>query len=157
EHAAGGREVPPAVEHGDLVPAGVPYAEVDHLGAFPVALPVGVLGEARELLELVTVVARTVDGIGARVVAQRHRRDLVQRSLEALGAKARRVPGHDHGAVAFAGHCYAPTSAWIAPGPSAVLPWPSSVAPTRIEILPRCLFSSISWCASATPSKPRVR
>ena len=43
------------------------------------------------------------------------------------------------------------------PRPSAVLPWPSSSAPTRIEILPRCLFSSISWCASGTPSKPSVR
>ena len=49
-----------------------------------------------------------------------------------------------------------PTSATIAPGPSAVLPRPSFSAPTRIEILPRCWLSRISWCASATPSKPSV-
>src|SRR5262245_27782089 len=52
---------------------------------------------------------------------------------------------------------HAPTSARIAPGPSSLLPSSSSVAPTRIEILPRCLFSWRSWCASATPSKPITR
>src|SRR4029077_2406726 len=77
---------------------------------------------------------------------------LVQVGLESVAAKTGRVPRHDH----RPGH-QAPTSAWMAPGPSAVLPWPSDSAPTRIEILPRCLFSSISWWASATPSKPSVR
>ena len=37
-----------------------------------------------------------------------------------------------------------PTSARIAPGPSACLPWPSALAPTRIPILPRCLLSRSS-------------
>src|ERR1035441_5073874 len=144
--------LPPAVEHGDLVPAGVSHAEVGHLRPGPIPLPVEFLLEGGKLLELVAVIARAVDRIGARAVAQRGGGDLVERDLEVLAAKARGVPGHDH----RAGH-QAPTSAWIAPGPSAVLPWPSSVAPTRIEILPRCLFSSISWCASATPSKASVR
>src|SRR4029453_13963021 len=52
---------------------------------------------------------------------------------------------------------HAPTSARIAPGPSSVLPSSSLAAPTRIEILPRCLFSWSSWWASATPSKPITR
>src|SRR3954447_21790605 len=51
----------------------------------------------------------------------------------------------------------APTSARIAPGPSSGLPSSSLVAPTRIEILPRCLFSWRSWWASATPSNPITR
>ncbi len=50
-------------------------------------------------------------------VAQRGGGEIVERGLEVLAAKARGVPGHDH----RAGH-QAPTSAWIAPGPSAVLP-----------------------------------
>src|SRR5262249_62360428 len=103
-------------------------------------LPVEVVCEGGELLELVAVIARAVHRPRAGAVAQRHRGDLVQRVLERIGAKARGVPRDDH----RGGH-QAPTSARIAPGPSAVFPWPSLSAPTRIEILPRCLFSIISW------------
>ena len=44
------------------------------------------------------------------------------------------------------------------PGPSAVLPCALVVGARRgSRSCPRCLFSRISWCASATPSKPSVR
>ena len=43
-------------------------------GPLPVAFPVEVLREGGELLEPVAVVARAVDGVGARAVAQRDRR-----------------------------------------------------------------------------------
>src|ERR1019366_8815933 len=116
-HGAVGRQVPPAVEHGHLVPAGVARAGGGQLLALPVAFPVEVLLEGGQLLEPVAVVARSVDVVGARAVAQRHGGHLAELPLEVLGTKAGGVPGDDHGS----GH-QAPTSAWIAPGPSAVLP-----------------------------------
>ena len=48
---------PGGVEHRHLVPAGVDRAELDHVRAFPVALPVEVVLEGHELLEAVAVVA----------------------------------------------------------------------------------------------------
>ncbi len=83
DQAAAGGQVPPPVQHGHLIPAGVDHTEVGQLGALPVAFPVEFVLEGGELLEFVAIIARA--------------------------------------------------------------------------ILPRCLFSSISWCASATPSKLSVR
>src|SRR5205807_549629 len=123
------RAVPPAVEDGDLVPPRVGDPEVDHLRPLPVAFPVQVLLEGRQLLELVAVVPGPVDGEVVGAVAQRRRGHLAQRLLEGIRAEAGRIPGDDDRPW----H-QAPTSAWIAPGPSAVLPWPSESAPTRIAI-----------------------
>src|SRR5580692_2178788 len=88
--------VPPAVQHGYLVPARVRGAKVRHLRPAPVAFPAEVLLEGRQLLEAVAVLARAIDVIRARAVAQRGRRYLVQRLLEGIRAEARRVPGDDH-------------------------------------------------------------
>src|SRR4029079_16519524 len=117
----------------------------------PVALPVGVRLEGRHLEELVGVVAAAVDAVVGAPIAERDRRDLLQRRLELVAPEQRGVPGDMHDA----GH-QAPTSARIAPGPSAVRPRPSASAPTRMAILPRCSFLYIDWCASATPSKVMV-
>src|SRR5439155_19326483 len=137
----------PRVEHRDLVMAGVAHPEVDEVVALPEALEVQLVVEGEDLQELVAIVAVAIDVVARRAVAQRHAGDLLQRLLERVAAKARRVPGD----VDDARH-QAPTSARIAPGPSAVLPWPSSVAPTRMAILPQCLFSCMSWGARATSS-----
>src|ERR1700733_7511361 len=87
---------PPAVEHRYLVPAGVAPAELDHLGAFPVALPVGMALEGGELLEAVAVFLRAIDRVGGCAVAHRGRRDLIQGLLKAVCPKPRRVPGDHH-------------------------------------------------------------
>src|SRR5204863_6997659 len=92
---AGCRLVPPAVGDRDLVPARVAHPEVDQLGAVPVALPVEFVLEGGQLLELVEVVAGTVDGVGGSAVAQRDRGHAIERLREGLGAKAGRVPGDD--------------------------------------------------------------
>src|SRR5215210_622793 len=73
--------------------------------------------------------------------------------VEPPGRRRLLLPGALRGLLG----AHAPTSARIAPGPSSLFPSSSSVAPTRIEILPRCLFSWRSWCASPTPSKPITR
>src|SRR2546423_11901526 len=147
ELAVGGL-VGPRIQDGHLVPARAAHPEVDEVRALPVAVEVDLVLEGQDLQELVAVVAVAVDVVARGAVADRHPRDLLQRLLERIAAKARGVPRDVHDA----GH-YAPTSARIAPGPSSVRPWPSSVAPTRIAILPRCLFSCMSWCACPTSSK----
>src|SRR5262249_2380163 len=124
-------DVVPDVEHGHLVEALVLRAPGDELRAVPVALPVELVLEPRHLQQLVGVVARAVDLVLAGPVAQRVRRDLAQRLLEPVAAPDGRVPGD----VNDSGH-QAPTSARMAPGPSAVRPSPSDSAPTRIAILP---------------------
>src|SRR5579864_4427491 len=143
----------PDIGDGDLVLALVAAAKLDHLGAFPVAIPVAVGLEPGHLRQGVTVVAAAVHRVFGGAVAKRQRCRRHDLGGKGVLAQHRGIPVDVH----HAGHGYAPTSAWIAPGPSAVLPRPSSLAPTRIEILPRCLLSSISWCASGTPSKPSVR
>src|SRR4029079_8045307 len=144
-------EVVPDVEHRHLVPAGVVPAPERELLPVPVAVEVRVVLEGGHLEELVLVVARPVDRVLGRAVAERERRDLLQRLLEAVTPEHRGVPGN----VYDSGH-QAPTSARIAPGPSAVAPRPSASAPTRMAILPRCSFLYIDWWASATPSNVMV-
>src|SRR5947209_873818 len=95
EDGAPSGEVPPAIDDGNLIPAGVAHAEIDHLAPEPVALPVEVVLEARELLEAVAIIARVVHRVRARAVAHRDGRDLVERLLERVAAKARRVPRDD--------------------------------------------------------------
>src|SRR4051794_38325798 len=145
---AGRDEVDPLVDERHLVPARAPGPEEGELRALPVALPVGLLVEGGLHEELVAVVAVAVEAVRRGAVAQRDRRDVLELGLQHVAAEAGRVPGD----VDDAGH-YAPTSARIAPGPSSVRPWPSASAPTRIAILPRCLFSCMSWWARATSSK----
>src|SRR5919204_1829240 len=140
-----------------LVPAGVRGPPPPELLAVPEALPNQFGRDRRPVEELVEVLDRLVDVVAGSPVAQRHRCDLAQGVGEPRIAEQRRVPGQqDRVRALLLGH-QVPTSAWTAPGPSALRPWPSSVAPTRIAILPRCLLSFMSWCASATPSKPIVR
>src|SRR5215213_2925225 len=116
----------------------------------PVALEVGLRGEHRGLDEVEPPVVRARERPlrGPEVEHRLRGRQPALGELVSAERVDRPVDLHlDH----------APTSARIAPGPSAVFLLPSSSAPPRIEILPRCLFSSISWCASGTPSKPSVR
>src|SRR5436190_307278 len=89
----------------------------DHNTFDHVALEVVVVVEQRVLLEAVRVVEEARDPPRRRAVAQADRGDLLQRGLERVGAEAGRVPGDDE-----AGLHQAPTSARIAPGPSAVRP-----------------------------------
>src|SRR4051812_49171369 len=152
DQGARGDELGPAVEDGDLVPARAHDAEVAELGPVPVGLEVGLALELGHLDELVAIVVVPVDRMAAGAVAQRDRRDVGERLGELVAAEAGRVPGD----VDDAGH-QPPTSARIAPGPETVRPRPSSVAPTRMAIFPQCLFSCMSWWASATWSKPIVR
>src|SRR4051812_46855844 len=152
DERARGDELGPAVEDRHLVPARAHDAEVAELGAVPVGLEVGLALELGHLQELVAVVVVPVDRVAARAVAQRDGGDVRERLGEPVAAKAGRVPGD----VDDAGH-QPPTSARMAPGPETVRPWPSSVAPTRMAIFPQCLFSCMSWWASATCSKPIVR
>ena len=150
--SAGRELVVPNVRDGDLIAARVVPAELDHLGTVPVAVPVSHALKPRHLEDLVAVVAGVVNRVRRRAVAQRQRRhthDLVSQRVLAPDCRVPLDVNHPC-------HDYAPTSARIAPGPSALLPSPSLAAPTRIAILPRCLLSRSSWCASATPSNPIV-
>src|SRR4029079_615555 len=140
-------QVVQVVEHGHLVPARVVRAPDGELLAVPVAVEIELVLEGGHLEEPVRIVALPVDAVVRRPVAGGDRRDLVHRQLELVAPEHRRVPGDAHDS-----RHQAPTSAWIAPGPSAVRPRPSASAPTRMAILPRCSFLYIDWCASATPS-----
>src|SRR5690606_21955912 len=98
-------------------------AELDHLRPLPERLPRQSALEPDHVGESVAVVARLVDLHLGRAVAQRDRGDLGQRGGHSVLTEERRVPGD----VNDTGHWnllvgYAPTSARIAPGPSAVLP-----------------------------------
>ena len=110
-------EVVPDVERRDLPPARRDDAEVDHLRGRSTSdrsrpwrrsRPSGAACSGRR-------------GCGAAARPSRRSaatiaRDVEQRALQLVAAQARRVPGD----VDHAGH-QAPTSAWIAPGPSARL------------------------------------
>src|SRR4051812_6121108 len=136
-----------------VVPVGL-GARLRDLLREPVALPGLLVGEGRDLEEVGAVVLRAHQRPVRGAVVERGSRCGLPRLLELVRAERNRVPAQRHDDVASP---HAPTSARIAPGPSSVLPSPSAPAPTRTEILPRCLLSRMSWCASPTPSKPIVR
>src|SRR5205807_126159 len=120
----------------------------------PVALELDLRPERRDLDEVERVVLRAQQRPVARAVVDRGGRRGAPGVLELVAPEGVRVPRDQYDAVV---RPHAPTSAWIAPGPSSVLPSPASGAPTRIEIFPRCWFSFISWWASGTPSNAMVR
>src|SRR3954451_22637433 len=129
-------------------------ARLGDLLRVPVALERLLVPERRYLHEVELVVLRAQERPVCGAIVERGGRCGPPRLLELVASERRGVPEDLDDDVALV---HAPTSAWIAPGPSSVLPRPSSAAPTRMAILPRCLFSRMSWCASPTPSKPIVR
>ena len=145
-------QVVPDVEHGHLVPAreSARQSRTPRRTSSARSRP---CPRSRELEELVGVVARAVD-----------RRSRSRRSAARSGRSPPARPRTCRPGTRVAYHGMCTTPAIRLPPPPGSRPGrppscrvPRTPRPTRIAILPRCSLLYMSWCASATPSKPSVR